>query len=94
MPDEDYESKITKDHDVIQQWAQERGGKPASVKTTGSDEDAGILRINFPGFADEGLEEIDWYEWFSEFDDKDLDFLYQEKTKDGGLSRFFKLIRK
>jgi hypothetical protein len=33
-----------------------------------------------------------WDEFFTGFDDNNLAFLYQEKTKDGSESRFSKLI--
>src|SRR6185312_8501050 len=46
-------SKITKDHDVIRAWAEERGAKPSHVKRTGSAEDVGILRFDFPGYSGE-----------------------------------------
>lgn len=50
-------SHTTTDHEEIRRWAEERGGRPASVKgTEHGREKAGILRINFPGSeADEAL---------------------------------------
>jgi len=87
------ESKTTTEHDEIRRWADERGGRPARVKETGSNDDPGILRIDFPGDGrDEGLEEISWDEWFRAFDENDLAFLYQEETKEGEESRFNKLV--
>jgi hypothetical protein len=87
------ESKTTTDHDEIQRWVEERGGRPARVKETGSDGDPGILRIDYPGRGDdEALEEISWDEWFTWFDENNLAFLYQETTSDGSESRFSKLI--
>src|SRR5918912_1600281 len=89
------ESKTTTDHDVIRKWVEERGGKPATVKRTGDKEDPGVLRIDFPGYSGkDSLEEISWEEFFAKFDEKKLAFLYQEQTKDGEESRFFKLIRR
>jgi hypothetical protein len=38
------------------------------------------------------LEEITWDEFFDGFDTNKLAFLYQDKTADGKLSRFSKLI--
>lgn len=86
------EPKITTDHDAIMRWAEDRGGKPSVVKGTGGEERGGILRINFPGYAEGSLEEISWDEFFKVFDDKDLAFLYQNETAKGEESRFFKLI--
>ena len=86
-------SKTTTDHKVIQKWAEERGGKPATVKRTESDGEPGVLRIDFPGYSGkDSLEEITWEEFFEKFDEKGLAFLYQEETAGGSESRFFKLV--
>jgi len=85
------ESKTTTNHDEIRRWVEERGGRPAAVRETGGDDDAGILRIDF-GDQDEGLEEISWDEFFETFDENDLAFLYQEQTADGSESRFNKFV--
>ena len=87
------ESKTTTDHKVIRKWAEERGGKPAAVKRTGSEDDPGVLRIDFPGRGDEvSLEEVSWDEFFEKFEEKKLAFLYQEQTSGGQESRFFKFV--
>jgi hypothetical protein len=89
-----HESHRTKDHQEIRRWVESRGGKPAAVKGTGGDEDPGILRVDFPGYGDESsLEAISWDEFFQKFDESRLDFLYQDRTKGGELSRFFKFVR-
>lgn len=54
----------------------------------------GLLRINFPGYAEEGLQDIAWDKFFTIFDENDLGFLYQEETKDGKQSRFCKFVNK
>jgi hypothetical protein len=83
------QAKTTVDHDTIKCWVEERGGRPARVKRTGSDGDPGILRIDFPGFSGEDtLEEISWETFFDSFDANELAFLYQDETD----SRFSKLI--
>jgi hypothetical protein len=38
------------------------------------------------------LEEISWDEFFKKFDEAGLAFLYQDKTKDGTISRFHKFL--
>jgi hypothetical protein len=87
-------SDTTTDHDTIRQWAEERGGRPATVKGTESgNEDAGILRIDFQD-PDDRLEEISWDDWFEKFDDAGLAFLYQDEKKDGETSTFFKLVNR
>src|SRR4051794_9698875 len=88
------ESKVTTNHDEIKNWVEKRGGHPATVKGSEKKGDsAGILRIDYPGYSGEGtLEAITWDEFFETFDESDLAFLYQDKTKDGALSRFSKFV--
>ena len=91
------DTRTTTDHDQIRRWVEEHGGKPASVKGTGtgSGDDPGILRIDFPGGAgEEQLEPIDWDEWFRKFDENGLAFLYQEQKASGEDSTFFKLVKR
>jgi hypothetical protein len=86
-------SSTTRDHDEIRRWAEERGGKPAHVKNTGSGEDIGILRIDFPGYSGGGsLEPISWEEFFEKFDERGLALVYQEETAGGQKSNFNKLV--
>ncbi len=88
------ESLRTQDHEIIRRWAESRGGKPATVKRTKAEGEPGVLRIDFEGYSgEESLEEISWDEFFEKFDEKNLDFLYQEKTRDGEPSRFFKFVK-
>jgi hypothetical protein len=86
------ESETTRDHDTIRKWAERRGGRPATVRATEEDGHAGILRIDFDP-KEEALEEVEWNEFFRKFDEADLAFLYQDRTKDGKLSRFHKFVR-
>jgi hypothetical protein len=67
--------------------AEARGGHPAVVEGTE------ILRIDFDdpdGSRDEKLCRISWDEFFQIFDSRELEFLYQEQTHDGKISRFNK----
>ena len=89
------ETNTTTNHEEIRRWAEAREDRPGSVRGTGSSDDVGLLRIDFPGGAGEDkLEPISWEEFFEKFEEKKLAFLYQENTKDGGESRFFKLINR
>ncbi len=89
------ESKTTTNHDEIRRWVDERGGRPARVKGTGSGDDPGLLRIDYPGRGeDRDLEEISWEEFFEAFEENELAFLYQEETKAGEESRFSKLVNR
>jgi hypothetical protein len=88
-------SKVTIDHDEIRRWAEEREGRPATVKATGSARDPGLLRIDFPGGAgEESLEPISWEDFFEKFEEKELAFIYQDTLQSGEESRFFKFIRR
>lgn len=81
------EAKTTTAHEEIRRWVEERGGHPAKVKGTE------LLRIDYPGFSGEdSLQEISWEEFFEEFENNNLAFLHQDKTKDGKESRFSKLV--
>jgi hypothetical protein len=87
------DSETTTDHNVIKKWAEERDGRPATVRATEENGHAGVLRIDF-GPEEERLEVIEWDEFFRKFDQSDLAFLYQDRTKDGKLSRFHKFVRR
>ncbi|HYZ16494.1 MAG TPA: hypothetical protein VE591_08840, partial [Candidatus Acidoferrum sp.] len=82
----------TRSHDVIRAWAEERDAKPATIEGTEHDDHLGVLRFNFPGYAEDGkLQEVSWDEWFRTFDERNLVFIYQEHRSDGKLSNFFRL---
>ena len=82
-------AKTTTGHNTIRKWVESHGGKPATVKgTSKGQEEAGLLRINFPSGAEDSLEDISWDEFFEKFEESKLAFLYQDE-KD---SRFNKLV--
>ena len=78
----------TRDHDVIRQWASRRGAEPATGEATVSghatvaiaDTGAGI-RFNFPGVGP--FRPIAWDEWFANFDQYQLTFVYENADYDG-----------
>lgn len=87
------DAKSTTDQDTIRRWVEERGGRPATVKSTGDGDEAGVLRIDYPGRGDdESLEQLSWEDFFAKFEEANLAFLYQEETADGDVSRFSKLV--
>ncbi len=87
------ERYMTMDHERIREWVEERDGKPSTVRSTHSDDDAGLIRLDFPGYSGgDSLEEISWEEWFEKFDDSGLVLLFQETLSSGGQSSFNKLI--
>ena len=76
-------AQTTTDHDTIRKWAEAKGGKPAAVKRTHSDEGAGIIRIMFPEAPNsehDALVEISWDEFFDEFEQRELALLYEEDS--------------
>ncbi len=81
----------TRSREVIEAWAEERGGRPATVEGTERDGRLGVLRITF---AEEGrgrLQEASWDDWFKTFEERQLVFLYQQRKKDGTQSNVFRL---
>ncbi len=88
------ETKRTQDHDEIREWVDAHDGVPSTVRDTEEGDDAGVLRIDFPGGSGEDeLEHISWDDWFEKFDEQGLTFLYQAQKADGGDSTFMKLVR-
>jgi hypothetical protein len=73
-------AQVTTDHDAIREWAEGKGGKPAAVRTTHTDDDAGIIRIMFPDAPNsehDALEEITWEELFEAFERNKLALLHE-----------------
>jgi hypothetical protein len=89
-PERPGRSLVTTHHEVIKRWAEERGGRPATVPGTEHGDHLGVLRFDF-GDKDDSLREVSWDEWFATFDDRQLNFIYQEETSDGEQSNFFRL---
>lgn len=86
-------ANTTTDHKEIQEWIEQRGGIPSVVHATHKEKGSGLLRVDFPeDEPDEGLDAIDWDEFFRIFDSKELAFLYQDSTASGEESRFCKFI--
>jgi hypothetical protein len=89
-PEREGRSLATTHHEVIRQWAEERGGVPATVEGTEHGDHLGVLRIDFRD-KDTNLRQVSWEEWFKTFDDRGLNFIYQEQRTDGTQSNFFRL---
>jgi hypothetical protein len=89
-PEREGRSLVTTHHEVIKQWAEERGGTPATVEGTEHGDHLGVLRLDFGGGAD-NLRQVSWEEWFDTFDARRLNFIYQEERSDGRQSNFFRL---
>ncbi|HEY8588231.1 MAG TPA: Rho termination factor N-terminal domain-containing protein [Naasia sp.] len=87
-PEREGRSLATTHHEVIKEWAEARDGRPATVPGTEHDGHLGVLRFDF-GEKTEGLQEVSWDEWFATFDERRLNFVYQENRSDGSQSNFF-----
>lgn len=85
------ETLATRSHEVIQAWAESRGGTPATVSGTEHGDHLGVLRFEFSGSGGENLQRVSWEDWFKTFDDRSLVFLYQEHLSNGNQSNFFRL---
>jgi hypothetical protein len=91
-PERPGRSLVTTGHDVIQSWAERRDAAPATVTGTEHDGRAGVLTFDFPlGNSGDRLRRISWDDWFRTFDERHLNFLYQEERGDGRQSNFFRL---
>jgi hypothetical protein len=89
--DHNGQSLVTRNHDVIMRWAEERGAQPATVARKSENARPRVLRFDFPGYGGQALEHIGWDEWFQTFDEREVDFIYQENLKSGQQSNFFRL---
>ncbi|WSG02869.1 hypothetical protein OG989_03820 [Micromonospora sp. NBC_01740] len=82
---------MTTNHDVIRNWARERGAAPATIAGTEREGRAGVLTFNMPGYRESSrVREITWDEWFRTFDERKLNLIYQEQLRDGRPSNFFR----
>jgi Protein of unknown function (DUF2934) len=83
----------TRDHGLIRGWAARHGAEPATGEATSSgpatvtvnDGGAGV-RFNFPSAA--RFRPISWEEWFANFDNHALTFVYEEEVADRAYELF------
>jgi hypothetical protein len=71
----------TSDHKFIQLWAEQRNGRPAVINETTNDNVTGVLRIKFPDDTS-NLKVITWEEFFKEFDENGMMFLFSDSPED------------
>jgi hypothetical protein len=65
---------VTINHQVIRAWAQRRSARPSTLE---GDEHPWPLLFSF-GLVGNGVQEISWDRFFSEFERADLAFLYRD----------------
>lgn len=87
-------SACTTDREIIRRWVEKRGGRPAVIRSRSrEDYEAAAPRIDFPEYRSAGVvRRISWDEFFRKFDEKRLAFVYQEETRTGAMSRFFRFV--
>lgn len=89
----------TDDHKLIREWAARHAAEPATGEATPSgpatvnvqDGGAGI-RFNFPGAAP--FRPITWDEWFRNFTEHDLVFVYEDDVPGQPLRARYRLVTK
>jgi len=86
-------NRVLTDRAEIREWAESRGASPACVRGTGSSDDVGVLRLDFPGYSGEtSLQHIDWDEWLDKFDENGLALIVEDTTANGEKSNFNKIV--
>lgn len=84
------ESLVTRSHEVILRWAEERSAVPATIPGTEHNGHLGVLRFDFPDYEGQTLQHVTWEEWFKAFDERQLVMVFQEHMRNGRRSNFFK----
>src|SRR5262245_8297669 len=88
-------SRTLTDHDEIRRWAEARSVRPSTVRRTPAHDNAGMIRLDFPGYSGgDPLQEISWDEWFEDFEDRNLALIVQDQAADGGRSNFNRLANR
>jgi hypothetical protein len=95
--DQSAQVMATRDHALIRTWAARRGAEPATGETTASghgtidvqDGGAGI-RFNFPAVG--RFRSITWDEWFQNFTQYDLMFVYEHDVPGQTPSTRYRLV--
>ncbi|MEU8895559.1 hypothetical protein [Nocardia sp. NPDC048505] len=82
---------VTRNHEVIRRWAEQRGARPATTPFSETNGRLGNLRFDFPGYGGAILQPVEWERWFDTFDARHFRFLYQDRRPDGSRSNFNRL---
>lgn len=70
----------TTDHALVRAWMEDHDAYPAHLDQSEGEGDRGLLRVGFrEGEADRDLKEIRYEEFFEEFEEKDLAFVYPDE---------------
>ena len=88
------EAHVMTNHKDIRQWAEERGGTPATIKNTKKTQEPSIC-IHLPNEdQDASLIEISWEAWFEIFDRENLALICREETAFGEASHFYQIVNR
>ncbi len=87
------EGKLTTNRNVIKKWAQARHGWPALIRRATSAGFEMVLSIVFPdSSSSEIARKLTWDEFFDQFEQQHLVFVYQEKDQNQRLSKSFAFL--
>jgi hypothetical protein len=81
---------VTIDHQVIRAWAQRRNARPSTIE---GDEHPWPLLFSF-GSPGNGVQEIGWDRFFSEFERADLAFIYRDAGPKGEVDDFHEFVKR
>jgi len=81
---------VTIDHQVIRAWAQRRNARPSTFE---GDEHPWPLLFSF-GPAGNGVQEIGWDRFLSEFERADLAFTYRDIGPKGEVDDFHEFVKR
>lgn len=89
--DDGRQTLLTRSHEVVQAWAAKRRAEPATGRGKIDVQDGGTgLRFDFPGMG--RFQPISWDEWFKEFDEYDLVFVFREQRADGHTNEDYRIV--
>jgi hypothetical protein len=89
--DDPQQTLLTRHRAVIEEWARVRHAEPATGKGKLDVRDGGSgLRFEFPAMG--RFRPISWDEWFSEFDEYGLVFVFREQTFSGQSSYEYRIV--
>jgi hypothetical protein len=87
--------RITRNHEEIKHWAEERDGVPAVPKT--NDVSSKTPQGLYIDFLDNGenkeMKQISWNEFFEKFEEKDLAFVYKDKVELGAENKEYSFVK-
>lgn len=82
---------LTRDHAAIRAWAEARHAEPATgIGKVDINDGGAAIRFAFPGVG--RLQPISWDDWFRNFDEYNLVFVFEEQSDERLQSHKYRLI--